>query len=459
MQAPGQFSRRTGRHGHFVLVNDITVTGRVNHFAGVFDGRGHTIHVNRTLGNGETAGGIFGFNDPRAVIANVHVAGYIIGERANAASIGGLIDTNHGTIFNVTSSVTVVRPTVSEVTRTADGGLRVGGLVGNNYGTVINSRASGDITGSRYVGGLVGVNRGHIINSLATGNVKGDEDVGALVGLNVTGRDNRSPAEARIHQSDATGNVEWAGGRADRRSGAAMGIGGMVGRNADGAIVCDEPPLWFLLGPEVTQDPVIRERAALTDAQIEFNERIAAYRALIRYANEAGWDSADFSGAFEGRELTYFEHDELASFTMSVRRSREWQTYLASNPPPANSQQNLSTTSREQNVCLLGTDFEHLTCNCENCVRRGIAFANAAGMTAGTHNTTNNSSGGNLHNQLGEFGSGVTNNAWGLDPWFESMEAFGTSFAVWLTDRVIVSAVPRIGSGGEMLFPLVENRR
>ena len=263
-----------GRRGHFVLLNDITITtGRVNHFAGVFDGRGHTIHVDRTQGGG----GIFGFNDSRAVISNVHVAGYIVGERANASSVGGLIDTNYGVIFNVSSTVTVTLPTVVEGGRIADGGLRVGGLVGNNYGVIVNSYAGGAVTGSRYVGGLVGINRGHIINSIATGNVWGDQEVGALVGLNTNGRDSRSPDEARIHQSRATGNVTWAGGRADRRTGELIDIGGMVGRNADGAIIGDEPiesgfigaPSPSLFAPiEIVEDIIItREiRAEMEEA-------------------------------------------------------------------------------------------------------------------------------------------------------------------------------------------------
>ncbi|MGI5841237.1 MAG: fibronectin type III domain-containing protein [Patescibacteria group bacterium] len=84
--------------------------------------------------------------------------------------VGGLIGTNHGTITNSSSSVTV------------SGGCITGGLVSTNFGQISNSYATGQVTADFCGGGLVCSDSGQIINTYASGDVTGDTYVGGLVG-------------------------------------------------------------------------------------------------------------------------------------------------------------------------------------------------------------------------------------------------------------------------------------
>jgi len=184
----------------YQLVCDINLAGTVwsvapiPEFAGVFDGRSHTIsnvtvktHIGSGLAKvGYGYGGIFGrIIDPRSMVANLCLQSVDI----TGFPAGGLAGCNYGIISNCSVSGNVT------------GGDELGGLVGNNYygGIISNCCASGSVTGTGdYLGGLAGWNFSTINCCYAADKVTGDSCLGGLVGQNY---------EGSISNCYATGNV------------------------------------------------------------------------------------------------------------------------------------------------------------------------------------------------------------------------------------------------------------
>ncbi|MDD3029128.1 MAG: GLUG motif-containing protein, partial [Alphaproteobacteria bacterium] len=156
-------------------------------------------------GSSDYVGGLVGYSDASGTI----LASYATGSVSGISSVGGLIGYNSGTIEN------------SHATGNASGtGSNVGGLVGkNDSGTILYSYATGIVTGTgNGLGGLVGRNdNGSVTGSYATGSVSGASSVGGLVGYNYSGT---------ILYSYATGDT----------SGTGSNVGGLVGSTVGGSI-------------------------------------------------------------------------------------------------------------------------------------------------------------------------------------------------------------------------------
>ena len=130
---------------------------------------------------------------------NINIGGYI-------ANVGGLVETNYGSIENSyvigtirqsidddivgglvgTNSGGTIKNCYAACTITA--GSSVGGLVGkNSSGNISNCFATGEVSGSNYIGGLVGESsNGNISNCFTTASVTGRANHGALIGKNAT---------------------------------------------------------------------------------------------------------------------------------------------------------------------------------------------------------------------------------------------------------------------------------
>ena len=230
-------------------------------FSGNFDGLGHT--VSNLVGTG--ASGLF--NVSSGTLQNIGVSVSI--NAGNGSYVGGLANTNTGTISNSFSTGSItgsailgglvglnsssdnskpssVANSFSSVSVNGSAGT-IGGLIGQNSATgaadvtggsstVSNSFATGSVTlgSGQKAGGLIGWNNASGVNSVATvnnsfatGNVTGTTTntgssyfLGGLIGLNVIDG-NGTGADASINNSHATGNLNVA----------ASGVGGLVGQN------------------------------------------------------------------------------------------------------------------------------------------------------------------------------------------------------------------------------------
>jgi len=178
-------------------------------FAGVFDGKDHTISCLNIVGGS----GLFGGLRPGAEIRNLGVINVSI--TGSSSCVGGLVGENRGYISRCYSTGTVngerdvgglVGENGGEVfdcysASKVKGDNSVGGLVGNNllswltlsidpdvsFGLVARCYSTGSVAGTNDVGGLVGANPGDVINSYSTSAVTGDSSVGGLVGSNLLG--------------------------------------------------------------------------------------------------------------------------------------------------------------------------------------------------------------------------------------------------------------------------------
>ncbi len=180
---------------HFVLVNDVNLTGYTYQtalvaadansaeesfqgapFTGFFDGNGHII---RNLNMTDCSYmGLFGMVSPQATIIDLGVLDANITGPDTSQYVGVMAAFNRGTIATCT------------VTGTITGGEDVGGLVGENEGEIIDCYDTCSVTGTRHTGGLVGENNGTITTSYVNGQVSssGDEwGIGSLVGYNHRG--------------------------------------------------------------------------------------------------------------------------------------------------------------------------------------------------------------------------------------------------------------------------------
>lgn len=117
-------------------------------FAGIFDGRGHT------------------------------VSGLFINKTGSTDFVYGLFDTVNasGTIQNVNISNSYIR-----------GAKYIGAIAGVNYGIISNCTNAGTVRGSVEVGGICGLNYGMITNCGNTGTVKAKENVGGVCGKSTDG--------------------------------------------------------------------------------------------------------------------------------------------------------------------------------------------------------------------------------------------------------------------------------
>ncbi len=207
--------------GNYALGSDVNLnsafTSRAN-LTGTFEGLGHTVSGLDIDNNNDNVGL---FSQSSGTIRNIGIVG---GSVEGDDSVGALVGSNSGTIFNSYSSATV------------NGDERVGGLVGENTGTITKSYATGAVVGDEKVGGLVGRNAGNISNSYATGAVSssgGDRDeLGGLVGEN-TGTITASYARGNVTGVLNASNIEdfFANDStiSDR-------VGGLVGYNNGGII-------------------------------------------------------------------------------------------------------------------------------------------------------------------------------------------------------------------------------
>jgi hypothetical protein len=128
-------------------------------------------------------GGLVGYDDPTATIANSHASGALSLSGGAANLAGGLVGGNFGT---VETSYATGNVRAANNQSPADS-CHLGGLAGTNDGPVSSSYASGAVRGGNYSvdGGLIGQNYNTIASSYSTGAVQGGATgsiVGGLIG-------------------------------------------------------------------------------------------------------------------------------------------------------------------------------------------------------------------------------------------------------------------------------------
>lgn len=128
-------------------------TAQVATFAGIFDGKGHTISGISITDSGSNQG-LFRYLQEDAVIKNLSISGKI-SPAGSKSSVGSLVGNNRGSIEFCHFSGSV------------KGESNIGGLVGINEatGTISNATAKGSVTGNHFTGGIVGQNLGSIFKS------------------------------------------------------------------------------------------------------------------------------------------------------------------------------------------------------------------------------------------------------------------------------------------------------
>jgi len=188
---------------------NITGTGYLSAFTGVFDGDGHTISNFTYTSTDSPCIGIFGYvNGPNARIINLGLIDPNVdaGTDIGVGSLAGWVDM--GTVSNCYA-----------VGGSIAGEGFVGGLVGKSAGAIADCYATGNVIGLHNVGGLAGDNSGTIDDCYSTVGTFGNDNVGGLVGYNNSG--------TIINCSVTRGVSE---GRRD--------IGGLVGSNSGAIINC-----------------------------------------------------------------------------------------------------------------------------------------------------------------------------------------------------------------------------
>ena len=142
-------------------------------YAGTFDGNGFTISNAVVSVPSNSNIGLFGQLFSTGSVTNLTVASPII---SGAASVGGIVGYNSGTITNSTVTSETIAST----------GSNVGGLAGSSYGTISGDHVSGGtVAGGGKVGGLVGASYGTTSGSNSVSNVTVDDsgaDTGGLFG-------------------------------------------------------------------------------------------------------------------------------------------------------------------------------------------------------------------------------------------------------------------------------------
>lgn len=229
-------------------------------------------------------------NSPQATITGITYVGGIAGVNEGVISadnqlnlvnsgkingwenVGGIAGKNSGTIDNVNSNINLY--VIDEATRDAlkggtagiaDSAQFFGGVTGENVGIITNAtnRARVDAAQASYVGGIVGRNTGEgkLLGSSNEGFVIGKNYVGGVIGKNevaITGTADQSVSivnsgtvialaggaggiigenSANITHVIMTNEGEVHGNASDPGSREENGTGGIIGVNADGAII------------------------------------------------------------------------------------------------------------------------------------------------------------------------------------------------------------------------------
>lgn len=229
-------------------------------------------------------------NSPQATITGITYVGGIVGVNEGEISadnqlnlvnsgkingwenVGGIAGKNSGTIDNVNSNINLY--VIDEATRDAlkggtagiaDSAQFFGGVTGENVGIITNAtnRARVDAAQASYVGGIVGRNTGEgkLLGSSNEGFVIGKNYVGGVIGKNevaITGTADQSVSivnsgtvialaggaggiigenSANITHVIMTNKGEVHGNASDPGSREENGTGGIIGVNADGAII------------------------------------------------------------------------------------------------------------------------------------------------------------------------------------------------------------------------------
>lgn len=246
---------------HFVLVNDLDLSGRVwpraviPYFSGAFDGGGFKIrdlHVRArqraglfghlaedalitSLGleavdvNGVeySIGSLVGYNDGGAILSS-----YSTGVVSGKDQVGGLVGhMERGRIISSHSSCAV------------NGRDSVGGLLGWNRANVSQCHSTGKVTASQCLGGLVGYNCQDVSMSYSTGTVRGGSFAGGLVGFNIANVSTSFSRGMIFAEDDAGGLVGFNSNDGDIASSYSQAVvygddfvGGLVGSSRKGHI-------------------------------------------------------------------------------------------------------------------------------------------------------------------------------------------------------------------------------
>lgn len=153
---------------YFALANDIDMSGyrfeaigstAKQRFAGVLDGKGHTIKGLTVNAGTNYYAGLFGYCDTTAVLKNIILDSPNV--YSQSAYAGGLAARTDGSIYNVT----VFNPQVVNEVR-----IVAGGVAGVVLGEVVNCHVKGGVVAAAgYVGGVVAEVHGGMSNCSADG--------------------------------------------------------------------------------------------------------------------------------------------------------------------------------------------------------------------------------------------------------------------------------------------------
>lgn len=197
---------RQDPYGHYKLSANINMEAfgqgngwePVEHFYGVFEGRGYTISNLTIARDSENYCGLFGQVYDSAILSEIVLTNVNISGGANTGALAGNCT---GTISNC--SVTGIVNSAQK---------SVGGLVGSyNSNQITNSYANVAVTGSEDVGGLVGtLYGGKVTTSYAKGTVTGMKNIGGLIGAIRPSRETnveQTYADTRIRATENTGGL------------------------------------------------------------------------------------------------------------------------------------------------------------------------------------------------------------------------------------------------------------
>ena len=137
-------------------------------YGGVFDGQGHMVkglYINDT--NRNSVGLCVGLLN-KGCIKNLGIEDSYF----NEFDVGGVADSNYGTIINCYCNGVFVANN------------RAGGIVSDNYGTITNCNAVTKITAEEGAGGIAGSNSGTITNCYSIAEITADYDKGEIAGSN-----------------------------------------------------------------------------------------------------------------------------------------------------------------------------------------------------------------------------------------------------------------------------------
>lgn len=183
----------------FTLEADINLQGIDFHpipvFAGIFDGKGHSI-IGLSVRKSGSELGLFRYVEEGATVKNLTVQGTVF-PKGSSNYIGGIAGVNRGCITDCTFSGEV----------TAQEGL--GGIAGHNDETGVIERCinQGQITGNIKTGGIVGNNDGVIQNSSNQGEINATDQ-----GVETESDESLSMSSINLEENIRVEKVNDAGG-------------------------------------------------------------------------------------------------------------------------------------------------------------------------------------------------------------------------------------------------------